>query len=59
MTSAALTKMEATQQMVILVERSFRKHADGDDVLSDLTAWLQARGLVLTGEGVKRLKKGR
>ncbi len=54
-----LTKTEADQTMIVLIERAFRKTADGDDVLEQLKRWLGAQGLVLTGGGVKRLRKGR
>ena len=59
MSPSTLTKVEADQAIVVLIERALRKKADGDDVLDALKVWLGAQGLVLTGDGVKRLRKGK
>ena len=52
-----ITKTEADQALVLIIERVFRKTSDGDEVLKDLRGWLGAQGMVLTGDGVKRLRK--
>ncbi len=52
-----LSRVDAEVELAAEIEKVTGPKIDADDVLDAVTVWLREHGLVLTGTGLKRLRK--